>query len=277
MQPSEVVGQAAFALCRGPGFYYNQSRMRSEFDRLLSAGRQLAETEEVLGGGFIPARSRSVPAAEAASPAPQGMTPEQKAKALEEIDVKEVRACTRCPLCTGRTKTVFGEGNPDADLVFVGEGPGQDEDVSGRPFVGRAGEMLTKMIQAMGLKREDVYICNIVKCRPPGNRAPNPEEAAACWDYLVRQLQIIHPKVIATLGNPATQALLQTRIGITRLRGQWQPLPLIGEGLQGTAVMPTFHPAFVLRQYTQDVRSKVWSDLQQVMAKLGLRPPKQEK
>ncbi|MHC4981842.1 MAG: uracil-DNA glycosylase [Planctomycetota bacterium] len=198
---------------------------------------------------------------------------ELKAKALEDLEASEVRNCRRCGLCGGRTNTVFGEGHPDADVVFIGEGPGHEEDLTGRPFVGRAGELLTKMIQAMGLRREDVYICNIIKCRAPNNRSPNPEEVAACMGHLISQLQVIQPQVIVTLGNPATQALLQTRTGITRLRGQWQALPLIGEGLQGTAVMPTFHPAYVLRQYTEDVRGKVWSDLQEVMAKLGLRLP----
>jgi len=241
--------------------------MADESDKLRRAARQLIETEELLGGSFIPSDRA---AASGAQPAGDDAARQQKAKALAELDAGEVRICRRCGLAGGRTNTVFGEGNPDAEVVFVGEGPGQEEDLTGRPFVGRAGELLTKMIQAMGLKREDVYICNVIKCRAPNNRVPNPEEAAACWDYLVRQLQIIGPKVIVTLGNPATQALLRTRTGITRLRGQWQSLPLIGEGLEGTAVMPTFHPAFVLRQYTEDVRGKVWSDLQEVMARLGL-------
>jgi DNA polymerase len=201
------------------------------------------------------------------------LSPEEKAAALAEMDETEVKGCTKCALCKGRTNTVFGEVNADADLVFVGEGPGADEDASGRPFVGRAGELLTKMIIAMGLSRDDVFICNMVKCRPPGNRAPAPEEVQACWDYLIRQLQTIQPKVIVTLGNPATQNLLQTRTGITKLRGQFQQLPDIGAGLAGIAVMPTFHPAYVLRQYTPDNRRKVWSDLQQVMGALGMAAP----
>jgi DNA polymerase len=118
-----------------------------------------------------------------------------------------------------------------------------------------------------------VFICNVVKCRPPGNRTPAPEEVQACWPYLIRQLQILRPKVIVTLGNPATQNLLQTRTGITRLRGTWQALPPIGDGLAGTPVMPTFHPAYLLRQYTVDNRQKVWSDLQTVMQRLGLKAP----
>jgi DNA polymerase len=251
--------------------------MSDESDKLLRAARQLVEVEQLLGSGFLPAEEKKQPQAGPGSPGVSDMTCEEKLKALEEMDGNEVRTCTLCGLSDGRTKTVFGEGSPDADIVFVGEGPGEEEDRTGRPFVGRAGELLTKMIQAMGLRREDVYICNIVKCRPPGNRVPSPEEAAACWNYLVRQLQIIRPKVIVTLGNPATQALLQTRVGITRLRGQWQKLPMIGQGIEGTPVMPTFHPAYVLRQYTEDVRSKVWSDLQQVMASLGLAMPKRGK
>jgi len=158
---------------------------------------------------------------------------------LEAIDLEEVRSCTRCRLCQGRTHTVFGEGDPDADLVFIGEGPGQEEDRTGRPFVGRAGELLTRMIRAMGLRREEVYITNVVKCRPPGNRAPLSDEADACRDYLVRQLQLICPKVIVTLGNPATQSLLATRVGITKLRGQWQQLPLIGQKL---GLKPSINP-----------------------------------
>jgi DNA polymerase len=198
---------------------------------------------------------------------------EEKAEVLAAMEADEVRVCRKCPLCESRTNTVFGETNPDADVVFVGEGPGQDEDLSGRPFVGRAGQLLDKMIAAMGLSRRDVFICNVVKCRPPNNRTPSPEEVAACWGYLVRQLQVIAPKCIVTLGNPATKALLNTRTGITRMRGTWVALGEIGEGLTGTPVMPTFHPAYVLRQYTPENRRKVWSDLQQVMDLLGLDTP----
>jgi len=248
--------------------------MSQRRDNLIRAAKQLVETEQLLGGDFIPAERNRLPGPEGSN-AVAAMTPQQKAEALEAIDVNEVRGCVRCGLCESRTQTVFGEVNPDADLVFVGEGPGEEEDRTGRPFVGRAGELLTRMIQAMGLTRQDVYICNLVKCRPPGNRVPAVEEIHACWDYLIRQLQIIQPKVIVTLGNPATQNLLDTRVGITKLRGQWQKLPMIGEGLAGIDVMPTFHSAYVLRQYTKDVRGKVWSDLQQVMDKLGLRPPGQ--
>lgn len=252
--------------------------MEKEPGNLFQAARQLIETDAMLGGDFLPARRNPLPAAQPplrGAPEKQStMTAQQKAELLNEIDVNEVKVCTRCGLAATRTNTVFGEVNPDADLVFVGEGPGADEDRTGRPFVGRAGELLTKMIEAMGLQRKDVYICNIVKCRPPENRAPAPEEVGACWNYLVRQLQIIRPKVIVTLGNPATQNLLNTQIGITKLRGQWQKLPDIGEGLAGTPVMPTFHPAYLLRQYTPDNRKKVWDDLKKVMTRLGLEAKK---
>lgn len=203
------------------------------------------------------------------APAPE-MEFEAKVAALEKMDVEEVRGCTKCALSRSRTNTVFGEGNPDADLVFVGEAPGQEEDRTGKPFVGRAGQLLDKMIAAMGLGRDDVFICNILKCRPPNNRTPATEEVEACWNYLVRQLQIIRPKVIVTLGNPATQTLLDTRTGITRLRGQWQKLPLLDEGLSGIDVMPTYHPAYLLRQYTVENRRKVWEDLKKVMDRLNL-------
>ena len=252
--------------------------MAEEFHRLTLAARQLIAIEELLGGQFIPAERNPLPEIEAApagSPAPAAaaMTREEKAAALQQIDEQEVKGCTQCSLCQGRTNTVFGEGDPDADLMFVGEGPGNDEDLSGRPFVGRAGELLSKMIAAMGLRREDVFIANVVKCRPPNNRAPRPDEVDARWGYLVRQIRIIQPKVIVTLGNPATHALLDTRVGITRLRGTWQKLAQLAEDVGGVDVMPTFHPAYVLRQYTPDNRGKVWSDLQQVMQKLGLTLP----
>jgi len=239
--------------------------MNEPMDQMISSARQILETELLLGGRFLPAVRNPLPT-------PAGvMSLEERQRLLEEIDLGQVRGCTLCRLSQGRTQTVFGEGSPQAELVFVGEGPGEEEDRTGRPFVGRAGELLGKMIQAMGLSRGDVYICNMVKCRPPNNRAPMGDEVQACWPYLMRQLQIISPRVIVTLGNPATQNLLGTSAGITKLRGQWQKLPALAEGLEGIPVMPTFHPAYILRQYNQETRGKVWSDLQQVMAFLGLR------
>jgi len=244
-------------------------------DRLARSARQLLETERLFGGDFMPHRRNPLPEIEmpVATSETAPVSPEQKAEALAQLEEQAVN-CSACPLAQTRNRLVFGEGNADAELVFVGEAPGAEEDATGRPFVGRAGELLTKMIKAMGLRREDVYICNMLKCRPPGNRTPNPQEIESCWSFLVSQLQVIQPQVIVTLGNPSTKGLLGTRQGITRIRGNWQKLPDIGEGLEGIDVMPTFHPAYVLRQYTPDNRRKVWSDLQAVMERLGLKPPK---
>lgn len=251
--------------------------MSEEYQRLRRAARGLIQTDRAMAGDTLaPGATLPEPSA---PPEPSPANPEQaKAKAalLAELDENEVRGCTRCGLCGGRANTVFGEGSPDADLVFVGEGPGAEEDKQGRPFVGRAGELLTKMIIAMGLTREQVYIANVVKCRPPGNRAPTVDEVAACREHLDRQLKIIQPKVIVTLGNPATHALLDTKVGITRLRGQWQALPSLDPDLAGVRVMPTFHPAYLLRSYTPDNRRMVWSDLQAVLAELGLPVPQKE-
>lgn len=188
---------------------------------------------------------------------------------LNAMDESEVKVCTKCVLCEGRNKTVFGDGHPDADLMFIGEGPGQREDEQGIPFVGRAGELLAKMIEAMGLSRQQVYIANVVKCRPPNNRTPSLDEVAACSDYLHRQIEIIAPRVIVTLGGPATKLVLDTKAGITSIRGQWHQYQPPQVGSTPIPVMPSFHPAFLLRQYTTDNRKKVWSDLQQVMTKLG--------
>jgi DNA polymerase len=149
--------------------------------------------------------------------------------------------CTRCPLAATRTQVVFGVGDPDADLMFVGEGPGADEDRVGEPFVGRAGKLLTSLIEGIGLTRDDVYIANVVKCRPPGNRDPQPEEIAACHPYLAAQLDLISPRVVVTLGNFATKLLLDTKVGITKLRGQQFPFR------EGATLIPALHPSFVLR------------------------------
>jgi DNA polymerase len=169
-----------------------------------------------------------------------------------------IQGCLACPLGPGRLKFVFGEGNPRARLMFVGEGPGRDEDLQGRPFVGRAGELLDKMISAIGLRREDTYIANIVKCRPPDNRTPTPDEARTCLGYLHRQIELIQPAVIVTLGATPLRELVGVQEGITRARGQWRRVKVGGREIP---LMPTFHPAYVLRQYTQDVRRAVWADL----------------
>jgi uracil-DNA glycosylase family 4 len=173
--------------------------------------------------------------------------------------------CTRCKLSKGRTKIVFGTGNPKAELMFVGEGPGRDEDLSGEPFVGRAGKLLTDMIKAMGLQREDVYIANIVKCRPPENRQPEHDEVEACSPFLMRQIDVIKPKVICTLGNTPTQTLLQTTQGISKFRGEWFEF-------RNTKLLPTYHPAYLLRNPA--AKTDVWKDLQKVMGVLGLQLPK---
>ena len=176
----------------------------------------------------------------------------------------EIGDCRRCKLCEGRTNLVFGVGNPRAELVFVGEGPGADEDLQGEPFVGKAGQLLTRMIEAMGYRRDEVYICNVVKCRPPGNRNPEPDEIAACEPFLQRQLDAIGPKVIVALGKFAAQTLLREATPITRLRGGWREY-------RGVPLMPTFHPAYLLRSPAE--KAKAWADLQLVMTRLGRTPP----
>jgi uracil-DNA glycosylase len=176
--------------------------------------------------------------------------------------------CTRCKLHQGRNKIVFGDGNPKAELVFVGEGPGADEDAQGLPFVGRAGKLLTQMIEAMGLLRTDVYICNVVKCRPPENRTPEPDEVLTCSPFLLRQIDVIKPKVIVCLGAVAAKTLLETTRGISQYRGEWQEW-------RGYKLMATYHPAYLLRN--PPAKADVWKDLQKVMAELGLQPPKKTK
>ncbi len=174
-----------------------------------------------------------------------------------------IQGCLRCPLGPGRMRFVFGEGHPRARLMFVGEGPGRDEDLQGRPFVGKAGELLDRMIEALGLRREDTYIANVVKCRPPDNRTPTPDEARACLGYLRRQIELIQPAVIVTLGATPLRELVGLTDGITRIRGQWRQVKV---GDRDIPVMPTFHPAYVLRQYTQEVRRAVWEDLKAAKA-----------
>ncbi len=182
-----------------------------------------------------------------------------------EIIRENLGECTRCRLHKGRNKIVFGVGNPRAELVFVGEGPGHDEDVQGLPFVGRAGKLLTQMIEAMGLTREDVYICNVVKCRPPENRKPEDDEVAMCSPYLYRQLDVIGPKAIVCLGGVAAQTLLKTKDPIARFRGTWFDF-------RNTKLLATYHPAYLLRN--PNAKGEVWKDLQKVMALLGLKAKK---
>ena len=198
-------------------------------------------------------------------PIPQDrIAPDQRPAALQAIrDV--IGDCTRCPLAyAGRRTIVFGDGDPNARLMFVGEGPGADEDASGIPFVGKAGQLLNNMIAAMGLKREQVYIANIVKCRPPANRTPEPVEANTCSPFLLEQIDTIQPEVIVALGGTAATYMLGVKQSLASLRGTWHTC-------RGAKVAVTYHPAYLLRDPTQ--KGEAWKDLQRVMAELGLKPP----
>jgi DNA polymerase len=219
--------------------------------------------------GVRSAPLRLDPRQRAASAAPA----QDKVSRLRVLDEKHVRGCTRCGLSKTRTQTVFGQGSPDARVVFVGEAPGFEEDRQGLAFVGRAGELLTKMIVAMQLSRDEVFICNVVKCRPPNNRDPAAEEVLACSPYLREQLDTISPEVIVALGAPAAKTLLGSAQGIGQLRGRFHNYFLSGTPGVGTSVplMPTYHPAYLLR--TPSDKRKTWADLQMVMELLGLAVP----
>jgi uracil-DNA glycosylase len=190
--------------------------------------------------------------------------PGDNSVAMGAGSLAELRAgigdCQRCKLCSGRTHIVFGVGNPHAKLMFVGEGPGHEEDLQGEPFVGRAGQLLTDIItKGMGLKREDVYICNVVKCRPPQNRNPEPDEVAACEPFLKRQIDIVQPQIIVALGKFAVQTLLNSKAPIGKLRGTWA-------SYHGIKVMPTFHPAYLLRNPAD--KKLVWDDIKLVIKEM---------
>ena len=217
-----------------------------------------------------PVRADRAPATEAPArpPAPAALPESSPSTARERLAIlqalqAEAAQCTRCVLHEKRTKSVFSRGSPDAELVFVGEGPGRDEDLQGEPFVGAAGQLLDRMIVAMGYGRDQVYICNVVKCRPPENRTPRPEEMLACSRYLVPQLQAVRPKLVVALGRCAAQAL-----GVAQETGAWRGR---WGSFQGIDVMPTYHPAYLLRSPEQ--KRTVWEDLQLVMARLGKSPP----
>ncbi|HEV3374250.1 MAG TPA: uracil-DNA glycosylase [Candidatus Acidoferrum sp.] len=202
-------------------------------------------------------------------PVPSGPSLFESLNKIADDSLLKIRTdlgdCTRCKLHKGRNKIVFGDGNPKAELVFVGEGPGADEDAQGLPFVGRAGKLLTQMIEAMGLQRKDVYICNVVKCRPPENRAPEKDEVTTCSPFLLRQIDAIAPKVIVCLGSVAAQTLLETNRGISQFRGQWLEF-------RGRKLLATYHPAYLLRN--PSAKGEVWKDLQKVMSALGLEVKK---
>ena len=247
---------------RRPGMNVSQETLKELFsdpvrNTVKEERRQTFGSAPAAGKTFTPPppvrqqeRGGSVAAA-ASAPAPAPLQP----GTLEHL-CETVRHCRNCPLCETRLNAVPGEGNPHARLMFIGEGPGADEDRQGRPFVGAAGQLLDKMILAMQFKREEVYIANIVKCRPPRNRAPMPEEAQACIGYLEHQIRMIKPEVIVLLGATAAHFLLRREEGIMRLRGRWLEY-------DGIPVMPTFHPAFLLRQ--ESAKRDAWEDLKQVM------------
>jgi DNA polymerase len=210
--------------------------------------------------GFAPepVRAETAPVPERLRAAPLEKTADRPEETLTDVR-GALGDCRRCPLCETRTSLVFGEGRPSAKLVFVGEAPGADEDRQGRPFVGKAGQLLTRIIAAMGLDRQDVYICNILKCRPPENRNPRPEEIAACEPFLIRQLQAIQPRMICALGTFAAQTLLKTDVPISALRGRFHRY-------QGMDLMPTYHPAYLLRN--PGAKRQVWEDVQKIMGAL---------
>ncbi|HEY3352504.1 MAG TPA: uracil-DNA glycosylase [Polyangia bacterium] len=231
-----------------------------ELGELAAQLRAHLEWQQRFGLRGVP--TGPTPRTPAAAPDPAAAAAAPGALATIRADLGD---CTRCGLAGGRQHLVYGAGSPTADLVFVGEAPGQEEDRQGEPFVGPAGQLLTKMIGAMGLGRDDVYICNIIKCRPPGNRDPEPDEVAACEPFLRRQLDAIKPRIIVALGRYAAQCLLRSTAPIGALRGHWHEY-------QGIPLMPTYHPAALLRN--ESYKRPAWDDLKQVMAemdRLGLK------
>jgi uracil-DNA glycosylase family 4 len=261
----------------GLGPYYRDRAPSKSFPSAPAAAPaiSLAATASATSAQFSAAAPRRSPQSTAPAAAAAKLTPLIQAPSgpslfeerIENDSLERIRAdigdCTRCKLHKARTNIVFGVGNPKAELVFIGEGPGHDEDIQGEPFVGRAGKLLTQMIEAMGLKRSDVYICNVVKCRPPENRLPEKDEISTCSPFLARQLAVIKPKVICCLGACSAQTLLETNQGISRFRGEWFDY-------RGSKLIATYHPAYLLRN--PPAKSEVWKDLQKVMSVLGLQP-----
>lgn len=256
-------------------FFYDMESISTEFLEILADIRAHLEFQRALGVKTLetgaverePAAAMQQPLAHTAEAArgSQHADAVQAAPAGLEALREEIGDCTRCKLHKGRKTIVFGEGDPEAAIVFVGEGPGFEEDQQGRPFVGAAGQLLTDIIEkGMKIRRAEVYICNIVKCRPPNNRNPEPDEVEACIGFVKQQISMIRPKVIVTLGNVPTQNLLNTKQGITKLRGTWQEY-------NGIPVMPTFHPSYLLRSPSE--KRWVWVDIKKVMKKLGMEVP----
>jgi uracil-DNA glycosylase len=261
---------AYFADLKISPFYLNRA--------VSSKNQAQSEVRPTAASVYVPTTAAALRAKlQASSPIPSAAVPlpvvksvslfEETARvegdSLERIR-EDIGDCKRCRLCQQRNTIVFGSGNARAQLVFVGEGPGRDEDIQGLPFVGRAGKLLTQMIEAMGLKREEVYICNVVKCRPPENRAPEPDEMETCSPFLYRQLAVIQPKAVVCLGAIAFQALYGAKQSISRLRGQWLEF-------RGIPMMATYHPAYLLRN--PNAKGDVWDDLKKVMVHLGLKIP----
>jgi uracil-DNA glycosylase len=228
----------------------------SSSDEILSP----QSSESIQGSPSLMPKAVKPSPAVSASPVPEIQDKSAALKAIRE----DIGDCTRCGLHKGRNKLVFGVGNINADIMFVGEGPGADEDAQGEPFVGRAGQLLNNMISAMGIKREDVYIANVVKCRPPGNRAPERDEADTCSPFLMRQIDVVKPRVIVALGATAAKNLLAMNDSMANLRGRWYDF-------RGTKLIVTFHPAYLLRDPRQ--KKETWKDLQMVMKFLGMKPP----
>lgn len=234
------------------------------------AARQHLEMAEFFSGGLIV--KGQIPMEQENQPITRPPCAPEAIKELEEID-RQVSKCTKCDLGSLRTNAVPGEGNTSTLIMFVGEAPGADEDAQGRPFVGRAGQLLDKIIAACGLKRSDVWIGNILKCRPPDNRDPRPEEIISCLPYLQRQIELINPKIIVALGAHAAKTLLDTPKPIGQLRGIFHEY-LPGIGHKPIKLMATYHPAYLLRNYSPDNRRRVWEDMKKVLAELGLPVPK---
>ena len=235
-------------------------QLRTRFAGLEAAG------VEWLPRGDAPIRVGPAEAAPAAEPV---VDPESPAHRLHELTVLagRVAGCTRCPeLAATRTQTVFGVGPVGADICFIGEAPGADEDRQGEPFVGAAGQMLNRIIAACGLRREDIFICNILRCRPPGNRQPKPEEAQNCREYLDRSIELVGPKVICCWGAVAAQNLLGTKTGITKLRGQFYEY-------QGVPVLCTVHPAALLEGRSPEKKKDVWEDMKMLLTRIGRPVP----
>jgi DNA polymerase len=227
---------------------------------------QHIEMENFFSGGFT-VKGKQI---ESQKQSEKKANPQAQAE-LEKI-AEEIKQCRKCEIGSTRTNAVPGEGNPNARIMFIGEAPGADEDAQGRPFVGRAGQLLDKIINAMGLKREDVYIGNILKCRPPENRTPKAEEIINCLPYLQRQIEIIKPDIIVALGAYAAQTLLETTKSIGQLRGHFFDY-YPGLGKPPIKLLATFHPAYLLRNYTVDSRQKVWDDMKKVLSELDLPVP----